>query len=280
MTIKTFEPHDLSRHRLAEAAHVRERLLCAIDQFESGQTALAYVTGVASANESSVRLLHLREVPRMARALPLETPIEAEEVLRDAVLTLQRLGVAADGRSCSVQQDHVAKHIVREALLWECQAIVLGSRRLRGIGRLSGGGVRERILRNSFLPALVAPAAESNGIYSPPRFYPSRSVLRHHQRVAPPWCRQPLTSWSWRGEQCGNGRDQRGHASLVRSDVDPGHLVHRRCRQKATGRAATRQEDHMGGRFVVGLAALWIIGAAIAELYLVGPRRKMNAQRW
>lgn len=85
-----------------------DRLLCAIDQFESGQTALAFVAGVASANESSVRLLHLREVPRMARALRLETPIEAKEVVRDDVLTLQSFGVVADGRSCSVQQDNVA----------------------------------------------------------------------------------------------------------------------------------------------------------------------------
>jgi nucleotide-binding universal stress UspA family protein len=153
---------------------VWERLLCAIDQFESGQTALAFTAGVASANQSSVRVLHIREVPRMARALPLETPIEAEELVRDAVLTLQRLGIAAEGRSCSVQQEHVARQIVQDALLWECQAIVLGSRRLRGIGRLSSGGVRERILRHSFLPVLVAPAAESNGIYWPPRFRTDR----------------------------------------------------------------------------------------------------------
>jgi nucleotide-binding universal stress UspA family protein len=153
---------------------VWDRLLCAIDQFESGQTALAFVAGLASANESSVRVLHIRDVPRLARALPLETPIEAGELARDAVLSLQRLGIAAEGRSCSVQQDHIARRIVQEALLWECQAIVLGSRRLRGIGRLSAGGVREKVLRSSFLPVLVAPAAESNGIYWPPRMRPER----------------------------------------------------------------------------------------------------------
>ena len=151
-----------------------DRLLCAIDQFESGQTALAFVAGVASANGASVTLLHIREVPRMARALPLETPNEAEELVRDAVMSLRELGIAADGLSCSMQQDHVAKRIVHEALRWECQAIVLGSRRLRGIGRLSSGGVRERILRQTFLPVLVAPAAESNGIYWPPRFRSDR----------------------------------------------------------------------------------------------------------
>ena len=84
-----------------------ERLLCAIDQFESGQTALAFVADVVSANEASVRVLHIREIPRMARVLPLESPAEAEELVCDAVLSLRKLGIPAEGRSCSVLQEHV-----------------------------------------------------------------------------------------------------------------------------------------------------------------------------
>ena len=147
-----------------------DRLLCAIDQFESGQTALDFVGEVASTNAASVRLLHIREVPRMARALPLESPAEAEELVRDAVQSLGMQGIAAEGRSCSALQEHVARQIVNESLRWDCQAIVLGSRRLRGIARLSGRGVRERVLKLSSLPVLAAPAAESNGIFWPPRF--------------------------------------------------------------------------------------------------------------
>ncbi len=147
-----------------------DRLLCAIDQFESGQIALDFVADVASTNAASVRLLHIREVPRMARALPLESPAEAEELVRDAVQSLGMRGVAAEGRFSSALQEHVARRIVDEALRWDSQAIVLGSRRLRGIARLSGRGVRERILRLSSLPVLVAPAAQSNGIFWPPRF--------------------------------------------------------------------------------------------------------------
>ena len=147
-----------------------DRLLCAIDQFESGQTALDFVAGVASANDASVCVLHIRELPKMARVLPLETPAESEELVGDAVLSLRMRGIAAEGRSCSVLEDHVARQIVKKALLWECQAIVLGSRRLHGISRLSGRGVRERILRLSSLPVLVGPAAESNGNHWLPRF--------------------------------------------------------------------------------------------------------------
>lgn len=152
-----------------------DRLLFAIDQFESGQTALGFVAGVASANESSVRVLHVRDVPRMAHAVPLESPADAEELVRDAVLSLSMQGVAAEGRSSSVFHEYVAGRIVEEALLWECQAIVLGSRRVRGLARLSGRGVRERILRLSSLPVLVAPAAASNGVYWPARFRSERA---------------------------------------------------------------------------------------------------------
>ncbi len=155
-------------------ALVWDRLLFAIDQFESGQTALDFVAGVASANDASVRVLHIREVPRMAHAVPLESPADAEGLVRDTVLSLSMLGIAAEGRSSSVFHEHVARRIVEEALLWECQAIVLGSRRVHGIARLSGRGVRERILRRSSLPVLVAPAPERNGIYWPPRFRSER----------------------------------------------------------------------------------------------------------
>jgi nucleotide-binding universal stress UspA family protein len=153
---------------------VWDRLLFAIDQFESGQTALGFVAGVAAANDASVRVLHIREVPRMARVLPLETPAEAEDLVRDAVHSLQIRGVAAEGRSDSVLQEHVPRRIVEEASLWACQAIVLGSRRLHGISRLSGRGVRERILRLSPLPVLVAPTPEVNGIFRPSKLRPAQ----------------------------------------------------------------------------------------------------------
>ena len=59
-----------------------DRLLCAIDQFESGQKALAFAADVASANQASVRVLHIRELSKMAHVLPLETPSEAEDLVR------------------------------------------------------------------------------------------------------------------------------------------------------------------------------------------------------
>jgi nucleotide-binding universal stress UspA family protein len=150
-------------------ATVWNRLLCGIDQFESGQSVLDFAAEVAATNDASVRVFHIRELSRMARVMPLETPADAEELVRDAVLSLGTQNVAAEGRFASALEDQVARRIVDEAVNWGCQGIVLGSRRVRGIARLSGRGVRERVLRLSTLPVLVAPAAESNGIYWPPR---------------------------------------------------------------------------------------------------------------
>jgi nucleotide-binding universal stress UspA family protein len=57
--------------------------------------------------------------------------------------------------------------IVTESADWHCDAIVLGSRRLRGIERLSGRGVRERVVRLSPLPVITAPTPVVNGTHTP-----------------------------------------------------------------------------------------------------------------
>ncbi len=149
---------------------VWDRLLCAIDQFESGQSALDFAAGIAATNDASVRLFHIRELSRMARVMPLETPADAEGLVRDAVLLLGTFGVAAEGRFVSALEDHVARRIVEEAMPLGLSGDRPRSRRVRGVARLSGRGVRERTLRLSTLPVLVAPAAECDGVYWPPRF--------------------------------------------------------------------------------------------------------------
>ncbi len=119
-----------------------DRLLFAIDQFESGQTALRFAAGVAEASTADVRVLHLRELPKWARVPPLETAAEAEQLVAEAVLSLRLVGVGAEGRSRPGREDEVAVRIVEESMFWECDAIVLGSRRLHGLERLSDRGVR------------------------------------------------------------------------------------------------------------------------------------------
>src|ERR1019366_10099428 len=146
-----------------------DRLLFAIDQYESGQTALEFTAGLAAATCTDVRVIHVRELSGLARVPPLESPAEAESVVEQAVFALRLAGVGAEGRACSLPEDQVARRIVEESLYWVCDAIVVGTRRLRGVSRLSGHGVRDRILRLSPLPVIAAPTPLSNGFHSPGR---------------------------------------------------------------------------------------------------------------
>jgi nucleotide-binding universal stress UspA family protein len=102
-------------------------------------------------------VLHVREVSRLSTALTLEAPDEAHALVEQAVSSLGLAGVAAEGRVRTLPEDRVAQGIVEESSVYGCDAIVVGSRRLRGISRVSGRGVRERILGSSPLPVIVAP---------------------------------------------------------------------------------------------------------------------------
>jgi len=137
---------------------MRERLLLAIDQFESGQVAVDFAIGLAIRFEADVRAFHVRELPKFTRVPPLETIVDAQVLVNEAVFRLREAGVGADGRSRSARVGDVGVQIVEEASLWQCDAIVLGSVRRRGLDRISACGVRESVLRHSALPVMVAPA--------------------------------------------------------------------------------------------------------------------------
>src|SRR5664280_1273500 len=120
---------------------MRERLLLAIDQFESGQVAVDFGIGLALRFEAFVKVFHVRELPKITRVPPLETSADAKVLVDEAVLRLRAAGVGADGRSRSARIEDVGVRIVEEASLWQCDAIVLGS-----------------VRRRSALPVMVAPA--------------------------------------------------------------------------------------------------------------------------
>jgi nucleotide-binding universal stress UspA family protein len=146
-----------------------DRLLFAIDGYESGQTALTFTAGLAIATGADVRVTHVRELSRLARVPPLESQADAVALVDEAVFSLRLAGVGAEGRACSFPTDQVAFRIVEESMYWMCDAIVLGTRRLHGVNRLSGRGVRDRVLRLSVLPVVAAPTPLDNEIYSPKR---------------------------------------------------------------------------------------------------------------
>jgi nucleotide-binding universal stress UspA family protein len=139
---------------------VLKRLLVAVDQREGRISLIEYAAQLAVACDAFVRVLHVTEfVGRGCRA-PLESLGEAERVAEQAVFELRMAGVRSDGLTRSALKTPVSSVIVEEARSWECDLTVVGTHR-RGIGGRFGGGVRERVIRDSSIPVLVAPAVAS-----------------------------------------------------------------------------------------------------------------------
>jgi nucleotide-binding universal stress UspA family protein len=134
------------------------RLLLAIDQLAPSQAAVDFAAGFAVEAGAAAWVFHVRELPNTVRTPALETAAESEELVHEAVLSLRQAGVSAGGRSVSAQQRLVAHRIAEEGLLMGSDAIVVGSQRLTGLRHISGrGGLRDRLLKLSALPVLVAP---------------------------------------------------------------------------------------------------------------------------
>ena len=149
---------------------IRNRLLLAIDQFESGDAAVDFTIGHATQSGADVVVLHVRELPPNRRVPPLESTRAARDLVELTVLRMRDAGVHARGLVFSAREDTVARRIVEAAVDERCVGIVLGSRRLRGIRRLGGTRVRERVVRTSHLPVIVAPP----GLRCSPRVLTSR----------------------------------------------------------------------------------------------------------
>jgi nucleotide-binding universal stress UspA family protein len=135
------------------------RLLLAIDQTEAGEAAIDFTIGHATITGAGVTVLHIRELAPMHRVPPLESAGMARELVERSVAVLREAGVPTSGLISTAREDAVARRIVDVAAEERCAGIVLGSFRLRGLHRLTGRGVRERVLRISHLPVVVAPPA-------------------------------------------------------------------------------------------------------------------------
>ena len=83
---------------------------------------------------------------------------EVKILLTDAVVQLRAAGVDASGSAVSATSMDVGTRIADTAANVRADLIVLGSRRRRGLARLSAGGVREQVTRETWLPVVTAPA--------------------------------------------------------------------------------------------------------------------------
>ena len=134
-----------------------KRILLALDSSDSGPVAVSFTMALAS-QATEIRVLHINEFLVGGRGLTLETAAESGVLLDDALLQLRSCGLMASGAVASGTCSSVADCIVAEAQGWSADAIVLGSARRRGLRRIACQGVRERVVRATCLPVLIAPA--------------------------------------------------------------------------------------------------------------------------
>jgi nucleotide-binding universal stress UspA family protein len=135
-----------------------DHILLAIDDSPASEMATVYAGALATHGRSSVHVFHVNEYLVTGRGVTLRTRDEARALVAQAVEQLGQAGVPADGSSCVASYRHVPARIVETALAHGADAIVLGSRRERGLSRLFSPQVRERTTRLSVLPMLTAPS--------------------------------------------------------------------------------------------------------------------------
>jgi nucleotide-binding universal stress UspA family protein len=135
-----------------------ERMLVAIDDSASTPYTLSYATAVAHAHDATVHLVYVNEFLVGGRGLTVLTATEAEALVRSTVAQLRADGVDATGSVIRSTCFNVANVIAEEAVVWDSDIILVGSRRRRGVLRLRGRSMRDRITCVTPLPVLAAPA--------------------------------------------------------------------------------------------------------------------------
>jgi nucleotide-binding universal stress UspA family protein len=135
-----------------------ERILLALDDSPSGETAIVFASALARRTGASVHVLHVNERLVGGHGVTLSSRIEATDLVTGAVHQLAEAGVRADGSICVSSYRHVPGRIVATARKRGAGAIVLGSNRNRRLRRLFSARVRERTTRLTPLPVLTAPA--------------------------------------------------------------------------------------------------------------------------
>ncbi len=108
---------------------------------------LSFATALAHQCSAGVHLVHVNEYVVGGRCVPLATDEEVTHLVLNAVHQLQAAGIRTTGSVRRAPYRQVAHCIVAAADRTSADAIVLGSRRARRLGRLFSSQVRERTVR-------------------------------------------------------------------------------------------------------------------------------------
>jgi nucleotide-binding universal stress UspA family protein len=158
-------PDGLIAQRLAEEAHMYKHILVAVDGSDTSRAALTEAIKLAQDRKSSLRLVHVVDLPlpysdiSAPTVLTYRDALEAEgrEVIEDCSAVVRAAGVQFDTQltACENPGQKVYDAIEAEAKRWPADLVVVGTEGRRGISRLFLGSVAEGLARISSKPLLL-----------------------------------------------------------------------------------------------------------------------------
>lgn len=135
------------------------RILVAVDKSEQSRAGVQAARGLAANLGGSVQVVHaLETIVGGEAATYLEDEAEGKAVLEEAVRQLQGSGGGVRSRLL-YGPEPVATRIAAAADEWQADVIILGSRRLTGLGGLLLGSVAHGVVRCTQRPVLLAERA-------------------------------------------------------------------------------------------------------------------------
>ncbi len=132
-----------------------KRVLLAVAGGEDVPGSVEAAVAIARAAEAEVLVLHARYLLPTSDGVPfIDTDEDSQETVRATLEELKRAGVRATPHT--PLSANVTRQIVDEAVAWNADVIVMGSRRLSDLGSLLLGGVSHDVMRLSDRPVLLA----------------------------------------------------------------------------------------------------------------------------
>lgn len=136
-----------------------DKILVALDESDHAATVLAAASEIAAKSGSKVHVLHVLEIGFVGKAgvVNLERPEEVQNLVDEAVQTLEGIGLEATGAIKAATHGKIASEINDEAQSVGATLIVTGTRGLGDVRGMLVGSTTHKLLHETQIPVLVIP---------------------------------------------------------------------------------------------------------------------------